>query len=116
MHKPPWLTPTTRPARADHMLTAEWTAATGWAAPAIIPFQKICLEPQTTVFHYGLECFEGQKAYRATDGSLRLFRPDMNAARLNKSTARLALPQVDPEQLQKLTRTLVALEDRFIPK
>lgn len=98
------------------MLTAEWTAATGWAAPAIIPFQKICLEPQTTVFHYGLECFEGQKAYRATDGSLRLFRADMNAARLNKSTARLALPQVDPEQLQKLTRTLVALEDRFIPK
>ncbi|POS74799.1 branched-chain-amino-acid aminotransferase [Diaporthe helianthi] len=99
----------------DHMLTAEWTAATGWAAPAIIPFQKICLEPQTTVFHYGIECFEGQKAYRARDGSLRLFRADMNAARLNKSTARLALPQVDPEQLQKLIRSLVALEDRFIP-
>ncbi|KAI0014516.1 aminotransferase [Xylariomycetidae sp. FL0641] len=100
----------------DHMLTAEWTASGGWAAPAIVPYQKICLDPSTCVFHYGIECFEGQKAYCAADGSIRLFRCDMNMARLNGSAARLALPTFDAEQLQDLLKALVRLDQRLIPK
>ena len=38
------------------------------------------------------QCFEGMKAYRGLDGECRLFRPEMNVARLNKSASRLALP------------------------
>lgn len=98
------------------MLTANWTAESGWADPEIIPYQKICLDPATCVFHYGIECFEGQKAYRAADGSIRLFRCDKNMERLNKSAARLALPTFDPEQLQSLLKSLVRLEERFIPQ
>lgn len=100
----------------DHMLTVEWTAQGGWAAPQIAPYRKIALDPATCVFHYGIECFEGQKAYRAADGTVRMFRCDMNAARLNRSAARLALPPVDTEQLQALLQSLVRLEDRFIPQ
>jgi branched-chain amino acid aminotransferase len=98
------------------MLTVEWTAEEGWAAPEIVPYQKICLDPATCVFHYGIECFEGQKAYRAADGTVRMFRCDLNMARLNKSAARLALPMVDSEQLEALLKTFVRLEDRFIPQ
>jgi branched-subunit amino acid aminotransferase/4-amino-4-deoxychorismate lyase len=36
--------------------------------------------------------FEGMKAYRQEDDTVRLFRPDKNMARMNKSAARLALP------------------------
>jgi len=32
------------------------------------------------------------KAYRQEDDTVRLFRPDKNMARMNKSAARLALP------------------------
>lgn len=32
------------------------------------------------------------KAYKDEHGKIRLFRPDMNMARMNKSTARIALP------------------------
>lgn len=35
----------------------------GWQAPNIKPYDKICLDPSASVFHYGLECFEGMKAY-----------------------------------------------------
>ena len=74
------------------------------------------LDPATCVFHYGIECFEGQKAYRAADGTVRMFRCDLNMARLNKSAARLALPMVDSKQLKALLQTFVRLEDRFIPQ
>jgi len=49
---------------ADHMLTVEWTAAKGWSAASILPYQNLSLDPATVVFHYGFECFEGLKAYK----------------------------------------------------
>ena len=35
------------------------------------------------VLHYAQEIFEGMKAYRGTDGKIRLFRPTLNMARMN---------------------------------
>jgi len=49
------------------------------------------------VLHYSQEAFEGLKAYEAADGSVNLFRPDMNAKRLQKSCRRLLMPEI-PEQ------------------
>jgi branched-chain amino acid aminotransferase len=100
----------------DHMLSIEWTASEGWLAPRITPYQNLSLDPASCVFHYGFECFEGMKAYKSTSGnSIRLFRPDKNMARLNKSSARIALPTVDGEQFSSLIAKLVKLEERFIP-
>ncbi|CEL02495.1 Putative Branched-chain-amino-acid aminotransferase [Aspergillus calidoustus] len=99
----------------DHMFTAEWTAADGWHAPKIVPYQKLQLDPSACVFHYAFECFEGMKAYRDNNGQIRLFRPDKNMQRLNKSSARIALPTFDGEALTKMIGELVKLDSRFIP-
>jgi branched-chain amino acid aminotransferase len=98
------------------MLAIEWTAGSGWLPPRITPYQNLSLDPATCVFHYGFECFEGMKAYRATDGSIRLFRPDMNMARLNRSSQRIALPTFDAEPMIELIKELVKLDERFIPQ
>lgn len=98
------------------MLQINWDTKHGWAAPEIVPFQNLSLSPATCVFHYAFECFEGMKAYRAKDGSVRLFRPDKNMARLNKSSRRIALPTFDSEAMIKLIGDLVKLDSRFIPK
>ena len=97
------------------MLSAEWTASEGWLPPRLTPYQNLSLDPATCVFHYGFECFEGMKAYKDSKGAVRLFRPDKNMARLNKSAARIALPQVDGVSLTHLISKFVALEERFIP-
>lgn len=55
------------------------------------------------------------KAYKNTDGQIRLFRPDKNMARFNKSSARIALPNFDPEVLTSLIAKFAQLEERFIP-
>ncbi|KAI9886970.1 MAG: Mitochondrial branched-chain amino acid (BCAA) aminotransferase [Watsoniomyces obsoletus] len=97
------------------MLSIEWTAAEGWLPARITPYQNLSLDPATCVFHYAFECFEGLKAYKDRSGQIRLFRPDKNMARLNKSSARIALPTVNGAATIELISKFVALEERFIP-
>ncbi|KAK8919631.1 Branched-chain-amino-acid aminotransferase, cytosolic [Metarhizium anisopliae] len=99
----------------DHMLAIEWTQEDGWLDPKITPYQNLSLDPATCVFHYAFECFEGMKAYKDKDGKVRLFRPDMNMARLNKSASRIALPTFEPTSFIELISKLVNLDSRFIP-
>nr|POE49327.1 branched-chain-amino-acid aminotransferase, mitochondrial [Quercus suber] len=99
----------------DHMLSLEWTAGQGWLAPQIMPYQNLSLDPATCVLHYAFEAFEGMKAYKDRDGHVRLFRPDRNMARLNRSSARIALPTFDGEAMTELIKKFCQLEERFIP-
>ncbi|KAI1842019.1 hypothetical protein JX266_011774 [Neoarthrinium moseri] len=99
----------------DHMLTIEWTQTDGWLTPQITPYQNLSLDPATCVFHYAFECFEGMKAYKDKSGNVRLFRPDKNMERLNKSSARIALPTFEPTALIELITKFVKLDERFIP-
>ncbi|KAB8437357.1 hypothetical protein FH972_025037 [Carpinus fangiana] len=99
----------------DHMLSIEWTASDGWLPPRITPYQNLSLDPATCVLHYAFEAFEGMKAYKDSTGALRLFRPDKNMARLNRSAARIALPAFDGAQFIELIKRFVALDARFIP-
>jgi len=44
-----------------------------------------------TGLHYGQSLFEGLKAFACADGSVRLFRPEMNAARMARGAARTCM-------------------------
>ncbi|KAK8015001.1 branched-chain-amino-acid aminotransferase [Apiospora arundinis] len=99
----------------DHMLTIEWTQQDGWLPPQITPYQNLSLDPATCVFHYAFECFEGMKAYKDKNGNVRLFRPDKNMERMNKSSARIALPTFSPTAVIDLISQFAKLESRFIP-
>lgn len=101
----------------DHMVTAEWRAGRGWAAPALHPYGPLSLAPTASCLHYATECFEGLKAYRGHNGRLRLFRPRRNAERLRRSAARVSLPAPDPAQLERLMVELLAVDgSRWLPR
>lgn len=100
----------------DHMLEIDYDAAkNGWQAPRIVPYGPLSLDPSAICFHYGIECFEGMKAYYAVDGSVRLFRPEKNMARLNISSQRLALPSFDEAELLACIKALVKTDKAWIP-
>ena len=99
----------------DHMFLMDYSADKGWFNARIVPFGPIPTHPASTVFHYGAEIFEGMKAYRAEDGSIRLFRPLENVKRLNNSAERLCLPQIDEEGCLDILNTLVELEKDWVP-
>lgn len=101
----------------DHMVTCQWTLTGGWAAPHLRPYGPLQLMPTASVLHYATECFEGLKFYRGYDSKLRLFRPDCNAQRMLNSANRISLPAFDPNALQKLIETLVAVDgEKWLPK
>lgn len=99
----------------DHMFTMDYTEGIGWHDAKIIPYGPIELDPACMVFHYAQETFEGLKAYKLQDGQIALFRPELNAHRLNQSNARLCMPEVPEDLFIKAIETLVKYEQDWIP-
>eukprot|EP01147_Barroeca_monosierra_P002620 gene2620-5522_t len=100
---------------SDHMLVCDWTQSSGWEDPKIQPYANFSMPPSALVLHYGLECFEGMKAFRGSDGRVRLFRPERNVQRLLKSSRRLTLPEFDADEFLKLLTRLVQLDEAWVP-
>ena len=98
----------------DHMFSMEWEDGE-WRRPRIIPYGPISMEPGNATLHYGQAVFEGMKAFRGGDGRVRIFRPDMNARRLEASCDRLCVPRVDPEVFLGAVERLVAVDRAWIP-
>lgn len=99
----------------DHMLVIPHNIKTGWGTPEIKPYGPLSLDPSSCVFHYAFELFEGMKAYKDSEGNVRMFRPDKNMARMNKSADRICLPEIDSEELIKLIGELLKVDHKFIP-
>ncbi len=85
-----------------------------WQTPQIIPYQPMSIEPSARVFHYGQAVFEGMKAYKDDNGKIFMFRPDQNFARINKSAARLAIPEFPENYFFNGLETLLKLERDWI--
>jgi branched-chain amino acid aminotransferase len=99
----------------DHMVTARWNRAEGWHAAAVEPYRPLELDPAAMVLHYGQAIFEGLKAYRHADGSIRSFRPEANAERFRRSARRLAMPELPDEVFLDSLRELLAVDGRWVP-
>jgi branched-chain amino acid aminotransferase len=100
----------------DHMVSARWNTTEGWHGATVEPYRPIELDPAAMVLHYAQEIFEGLKAYRHADGSIKSFRPDVNAERFRRSARRLAMPELPPELFLGSLRELVAVDGRWVPE
>ena len=64
----------------------------------------------------GMQCYEGLKAFRSsTDDAINLFRPGMNAERMQHSASYISVPPVPVEHFLKCCRLAVALNAEFVP-
>ncbi|XP_074995174.1 branched-chain-amino-acid aminotransferase, mitochondrial-like isoform X3 [Calonectris borealis] len=59
--------------------------------------------------------FEGMKAFRGADDKIRLFRPELNMQRMERSAQRVCLPAFDGAELLECIRALVRLEQEWVP-
>lgn len=99
----------------DRMLLVEWKVGQGWVDARIKPYEPFVLDPSCLVLHYAQEIFEGLKAYKWDDGTVALFRPEMNARRFNVSAERICMPAVPEELFLQGVADLVRLEQDWIP-
>ena len=79
------------------MSQAIYTVGEGWHDLGVVPFGPIPITPAASVLHYGQEMFEGTKAFLREDGTLWMFRPDMNLLRAKDTCFRVDLPDIPDE-------------------
>jgi branched-chain amino acid aminotransferase len=99
---------------SDHMFVTDY-ADGQWGDARVIPFGPMPLSPATTALHYGQSLFEGFKAHRTADGRIAVFRPQANHARLNRTAARLAMPEIPASLFQEGLMTLLRTDREWTP-
>lgn len=99
----------------DHMAVATWTIADGWHDSAVLPYGPFQLDPAAAILHYAQGVFEGLKAYRHADGSVWLFRAEVNAERFRRSARRLGLPEFAAEDFLGSIEALVRADRAWVP-
>jgi len=100
---------------SDHMLVCDYDDAEGWKDPQIMPFGDFQLSPAISSLHYAIQCFEGMKAYRTSENDVRLFRPNLNIERMQRTGKVLTLPEFDGDEFLKLLKQLIQLDSEWVP-
>ena len=99
---------------ADQMTLARYRDG-GWSGAELKPVEPLGLHPASHVLHYASECFEGLKAYRWADGSVKIFRLDRHIERMRNSATRLCLPVPDVALLETVIVKAVDAAREVIP-
>lgn len=99
---------------SDHMLVMDYVDG-AWQTPEIMPFASLSLHPATSAIHYGQSIFEGMKANKSEDGSVSIFRPDLNAKRFVESCERMCMPVVQEDLFMELVKRIVDFDRNWIP-
>ncbi len=86
-----------------------------WDAGELVAAPYLNTHIAATVFHYGQAVFEGLKAYRWKDGSVRLFRPLENARRINCSARRLRMAGIPEKLFLEAVCRVVRANIDFVP-
>ena len=86
-----------------------------WSEMIVTEDEYIRMHMSASCLHYGIELFEGLKAFRGVDGKVRLFRVRDNAERLRSSAERLCLPVPTVDMVVDACVEVVKRNERFIP-
>ena len=100
---------------SDHMFCMEWEEGKGWHNAEIKPYGPLMLEPSSMVLHYAQMSFEGLKAYQTDSGEHVLFRPRENFKRMNRTSLRMCLPELDVEEVLTTLKKLLRLDSGWVP-
>ncbi len=86
-----------------------------WDEGRLTGDNQVHISEASTALHYGQQCFEGMKAYRTKDGEIQLFRPDMNARRMQRSCERLLMPSLSEERFIEACKQVVRANAEYVP-
>ena len=100
---------------SDHMFIMEYDEGQGWHDGRVVPYAPLSIDPAATTLHYAQMTFEGMKAYRNPQGGINLFRPDMNAKRMQNSNKRLCIPPIDVDLFVAAVKAVVREDVDWVP-
>ena len=86
-----------------------------WDDGALITDPNITMNECAGVLQYSQSCFEGLKAYTTEQGHIVIFRPDLNAERMESSAKRLEIPVFPKDRFVKAVEETVKANDAWVP-
>jgi len=86
-----------------------------WWDLEIYESDQISLPIASTCLHYGQAVFEWLKAFRGKDNKIRIFRPDENALRMQKSAQRIIMQVPDEKLFVDAVSLAVSKNQEFVP-
>ncbi len=86
-----------------------------WDEGSLTDDCNIVINESAGVLQYAQTCFEGLKAYKTENGEVVIFRPELNAIRLEESCKRLCMPVVPKEQFIKAIEEVVLANIDSVP-
>jgi branched-chain amino acid aminotransferase len=92
-----------------------WWKDGKWDDGKLVEDNTITLSEAANVLHYGQECFEGLKAYRTKEGKIQLFRPDLNAKRMQDSARKILMPEIPVEKFIDACDQVVKANEAYVP-
>ena len=98
----------------NHMFCMEWEEGKGWHNAQIKPYGPLKIEPSAMVLHYAQMSFEGLKAYHTESGQNVLFRPRENFKRMNLTSIRMCMPEIDVEEVLVALKQLLCIDSNWI--
>ena len=86
-----------------------------WDDGCLTEDNTITLEESACVLQYAQTCFEGMKAYTTADGKTVIFRPDLNAERMELSAERLEMPVFPKDRFVDAVVKVVKANEAYVP-
>ncbi|KAJ9640228.1 hypothetical protein H2204_003453 [Knufia peltigerae] len=86
-----------------------------WSKPRWVTSPHLSVHGMAPGLNYGVQCYEGMKAFRQPDGSITIFRPDQNAKRMQRSAEYISVPAVPEDLFVESVNLAVALNAEFVP-
>ena len=86
-----------------------------WSEPSYTTDEYIPVHMSSACLNYGLQAFEGIKAFRGVDGKVRLFRPHAHYKRMAAGARKLCLPMVSEQMFIDSCVDIVRRNIDFVP-
>ena len=86
-----------------------------WDEGGLTTDSNIVMNECAGVLQYAQTVFEGMKAYTTEDGRTVIFRPDLNAERMENSAKRLEMPVFPKERFIEAVKETVRANEAWVP-
>ncbi|KAI7038487.1 branched-chain amino acid aminotransferase [Hortaea werneckii] len=87
-----------------------------WTTPCFVEDPYLRIHGMAPGLNYGQQCYEGLKAFRTPDDkSITIFRPTMNAERMQHSAEFISIPEVPVDLFNQWVHLAVSLNAEFVP-
>ena len=86
-----------------------------WTAPSFVEDPYLRIHGMAPGLNYGQQCYEGMKAFRAPNNTINIFRPNMNAERMQHSASYISIPEVPTEHFLACIKLAVGMNAAYVP-